>query len=121
MHILSCQSLHRRSCLDFSSSTTRRRKRTFFEISTYVHTYLLGVSSVAAPVAEGEEGAKEVATAPAPVDLTAAISTIAQEGKVFSESKLPPSYPTSFKRWKVEQAEDAPHDPHSYFPMLLVK
>ena len=78
--------------------------------------------SVAAPTAEGQEEKKEVSTTPRePVDLTAAIATITQAGKVFSESKLPPSFPTSFKRWKAERAEDAPHDPHSYFPMLLVK
>ena len=78
-------------------------------------------SSVAAP--EGESEQKEVATAiQTPVDLTAAIATVTQEaGKVFSEAKLPPSFPTSYKRWKAERAEDPPHDPASYFPMLLVK
>ncbi|KIP11616.1 hypothetical protein PHLGIDRAFT_27843 [Phlebiopsis gigantea 11061_1 CR5-6] len=104
-------------------------RRAYPQLSVVTQTELSGLliehheakKAVAAPVAEGEEGTKEVAKAPAPVDLTAAISTIAQEGKVFSESKLPPSYPTSFKRWKAEQVEDAPHDPNSYFPMLLVK
>ena len=80
------------------------------------------IYSVAAPTTEGESDKKEVVPAPEPVDLTAAISTITQEaGKVFSESKLPPNFPTSFKRWKAEVVENAPHDPHSYFPMLLVK
>jgi hypothetical protein len=55
------------------------------------------------------------------VDLTEAIATITGEQKTYSESKLPPVLPTSFNRWKAARAEDAPHDPHSYFPMLLVK
>ncbi|EKM54264.1 uncharacterized protein PHACADRAFT_97480 [Phanerochaete carnosa HHB-10118-sp] len=77
---------------------------------------------VAAPAAEGQEEHSELSTTTRePVDLTAAIFTITQASKIFSESKLPPSFPTSFKRWKAERAEDAPHDPSSYFPMLLVK
>ncbi|GJE94496.1 hypothetical protein PsYK624_106660 [Phanerochaete sordida] len=76
---------------------------------------------VAAPAAEGQEEKKDVPAPHEPVDLTAAIATVAQASKVFSESKLPPSFPTSYKRWKAELTEDPPHDPHSYFPMLLVK
>ena len=83
---------------------------------------LISYFSVAAPATEGQEEKKDVSITPRePVDLTAAITTITEAGQVFSESKLPPSFPTSFKRWKVEQAEDPPHDPSSYFPMLLVK
>ncbi len=55
------------------------------------------------------------------VDLTEAIATVVGEQKTFTETRLPPRFPTSFKRWKAERVEDAPHDPHSYFPMLLVK
>ena len=79
--------------------------------------------SVAAPAEEVKEADK--ASVPAavkePLDLTAAISSINSAKKVFSESKLPPSLPTSHKRWVPEQAPDAPHDPNAYFPMLLYK
>lgn len=75
-----------------------------------------------APAAEGEGEKTDVAVPERPaVDLTQAIAAITGEQKTFSESKLPPTFPTSFKRWKAERVEDAPHDPHAYFPMLLVK
>lgn len=76
------------------------------------------VGRVEAPA--GEESAVPVQKAPA-VDLTAAIATITSAKKAYSESKLPPTPPSSFKRWRPERAPDAPHDPHAYFPMLLVK
>ncbi|KAK7692634.1 hypothetical protein QCA50_004267 [Cerrena zonata] len=75
--------------------------------------------AVAAPV-EGEK-ADVLATAKEPQDLTAAIATITSAKKAFSESHLPPKPPIPFKRWIPERAPDAPHDPHSYFPMILVK
>ncbi len=67
-----------------------------------------------------EKSSVPVEKAPA-VDLTAAIAAITSAGKAYSESKLPPIPPSSFKRWRPERAPDAPHDPHAYFPMLLVK
>ena len=70
-------------------------------------------------------GAAETSDVPAEkqgaVDLTQAIATIASARKAYSESKLPPTPPIPFKRWRPERVEDAPHDPHAYFPMLLVK
>ena len=74
---------------------------------------------VAAPV----EGEKADVPAPAkePQDLSAAIATITSAKKIFTESNLPPTPPIPFKRWIPERAPDAPHDPHSYFPMILVK
>ena len=79
-------------------------------------------------IAEGATEAKPAdasvpatATRPPPVDLTAAIATISSAKKAYSESNLPPVPPTSFKRWRPENAPDAPHDPASYFPMSLVK
>lgn len=75
--------------------------------------------SVAAP-AEGDQAA--VPAAPKePVDLTAAIATVASAAKAYSEANLPPTLPTAYKRWVPETAPDAPHDPDSYFPMKLVK
>jgi hypothetical protein len=56
-----------------------------------------------------------------PLDLSMAISSITSAGKVYSESKLPPSMPTAYKRWKPELAPVAPHDPTTYFPMVLYK
>ncbi|KAL5485038.1 hypothetical protein ACEPAI_7680 [Sanghuangporus weigelae] len=80
--------------------------------------------AVAAPT-EGQQqpadGASVPATRAPPVDLTAAIATIANARKVYSESHLPPILPIPYKRWKPQLTENAPHDPHSYFPMSLVK
>lgn len=83
-----------------------------------------GFASVAAP-AEGQQAADANSAVPAKqstsLELTAAIAAITSVKKVYSESKLPPSIPISYKRWKPEWAPDAPHDPHAYFPMKLVK
>ncbi|KLO19521.1 21 kDa subunit of NADH dehydrogenase [Schizopora paradoxa] len=84
-------------------------------------TYLLQTPEqpqVEAPT--DEKSAVPVQKAPA-IDLTAAIATITSAKKVYSTSNLPPTPPSSFKRWRPELAPDAPHDPHAYFPMLLVK
>ena len=80
-------------------------------------------ASIAAP---GEGQKAEASTVPAEqtqggVDLTQAIATIASARKAYSESKLPPTPPIAFKQWRPERVEDAPHDPHAYFPMILVK
>ncbi|OBZ68179.1 NADH-ubiquinone oxidoreductase 21 subunit [Grifola frondosa] len=56
-----------------------------------------------------------------PIDLTAAIATIGAARQAYSESKLPPTIPIPYKRWRPERAADAPHDPDSYFPMLMFK
>ncbi|PIL36232.1 hypothetical protein GSI_01894 [Ganoderma sinense ZZ0214-1] len=77
-------------------------------------------------VAPGEGQKAEASSVPAEhpqggVDLTQAIATIASARKAYSESKLPPTPPIAFKQWRPERAEDAPHDPHAYFPMILVK
>ncbi|KAJ7703210.1 NUZM, NADH-ubiquinone oxidoreductase 21.3 kDa subunit [Mycena rosella] len=74
--------------------------------------------SVAAP-SEDKQGVP--ADAPKPVDLSVAISSITQNQKVYTMTKLPPTLPTSRKRWVPQLAPDAPHDPHGYFPMLLYK
>ncbi|KAI0355638.1 21 kDa subunit of NADH dehydrogenase [Trametes cingulata] len=79
--------------------------------------------SIAAP---GEGQKAEASSVPAEqqqgsLDLTQAIATITSARKAYSESKLPPAPPIPFKRWRPQLAEDAPHDPHAYFPMLLVK
>lgn len=54
-------------------------------------------------------------------DLANAITAITAERRVYDESKLPPRIPTAFRRWIPERAPDAPHDPDSYFPMVLYK
>jgi hypothetical protein len=76
-------------------------------------------SSVAAP-AEGDNGEVQ-ASVPAVTDAAELTSVIASSTAAFSADKLPPALPTAFKRWIPERAEDAPHDPNAYFPMLLVK
>ncbi|KIK26959.1 hypothetical protein PISMIDRAFT_675253 [Pisolithus microcarpus 441] len=54
-------------------------------------------------------------------DLAQAIATVTSQTEVYSKATLPPSIPTAFKKWRPELAPDAPHDPDSYFPMLLYK
>ncbi|KAI0051897.1 21 kDa subunit of NADH dehydrogenase [Auriscalpium vulgare] len=76
-----------------------------------------GSPSVAAPGADSTT----VPAAAKTVDLTEAIATITSASKAYSERQLPPTPPTPFKRWVPERAEDAPHDPHAYFPMHLYK
>jgi hypothetical protein len=73
-------------------------------------------SAVAAP-AEGD-AASSVPTVATAKDLTAVLESVRAK---FTSDGLPPTLPTSFKRWKPQDAPDAPHDPHSYFPMILVK
>ncbi|KAI6046156.1 NUZM, NADH-ubiquinone oxidoreductase 21.3 kDa subunit [Pisolithus marmoratus] len=55
------------------------------------------------------------------MDLAQAIATITSETNVYSKTSLPPSIPTAYKKWRPELAPDAPHDPDSYFPMVLYK
>ncbi|KAI0793229.1 NADH dehydrogenase 21 kDa subunit [Abortiporus biennis] len=100
-------------------------RRTFPQLSVVTQTELSSLliehaqgPVIAAPV-EGEQAAVP-APAREPVDLTEAIATVSAT-KVFSESNLPPTLPIPFKRWVPERAPDAPHDPDSYFPMILVK
>ncbi|EPQ57459.1 NADH dehydrogenase [Gloeophyllum trabeum ATCC 11539] len=78
---------------------------------------LLGAPSEAK---EGEQSSVP-ATSKAPVDLTSAIATITSARKAYSESKLPPQLPIPYRKWVPQRAEDAPHDPNAYFPMILVK
>lgn len=75
------------------------------------------MGSVAAPA----EGSGEVANPPKEMGLAEAIATITAKTKVYTESKLPPSLPTAYKRWVPEQSPDAPHAPYTYFPMSLIK
>ncbi|KAJ6593890.1 NUZM, NADH-ubiquinone oxidoreductase 21.3 kDa subunit [Mycena capillaripes] len=83
---------------------------------------LLIEHSMAKSVAAPTEDKKDVpADAPQPVDLSVAISSITSAGKVYTTAKLPPTLPTSRKRWVPQLAPNAPHDPHGYFPMLLYK
>ncbi|KAF8993670.1 NUZM, NADH-ubiquinone oxidoreductase 21.3 kDa subunit [Cyathus striatus] len=72
-----------------------------------------GAQAVSAP-----QGASDVPAATKSVDLSEAIATITTSRKVYSESRLPPILPTSYKRWIPERAPDAPHTPYSYWPML---
>ncbi|KAF7428130.1 hypothetical protein PC9H_007349 [Pleurotus ostreatus] len=72
--------------------------------------------SVAAPAAEGKETAVSAVPKEVP-DLSAAIATVTSANKVYTESKLPPAIPTSYKRWIPKRAPDAPHDPSAFFPL----
>jgi len=55
------------------------------------------------------------------LDLSAAIATVTSTAKVYTESKLPPSIPTPFKRWVPERSPDAPNLQNAYLPMILYK
>ncbi|TFK75461.1 NADH dehydrogenase 21 kDa subunit [Pluteus cervinus] len=77
--------------------------------------------SVAAPAEAQAEGASGVPATQKTVDLSEAIVSITAAQKVYSESKLPPKFPTAYKRWVPEQQPDAPHPEHSYWPMSLYR
>ncbi|KAF8893369.1 NUZM, NADH-ubiquinone oxidoreductase 21.3 kDa subunit [Infundibulicybe gibba] len=82
---------------------------------------LIEHSTAQAIPAPSEEKAGVPAAPKKVLDLSEAIATINSAQKVYSESKLPPSLPIPHKRWVPELAPDAPHDKHSYFPMLLYR
>ncbi|KAL4074050.1 hypothetical protein V8B97DRAFT_1915072 [Scleroderma yunnanense] len=88
---------------------------------TDLTTLLIQHSEANAITAPSEpEGADKVPTKRQDItDLAHAITTITAETRVYDESRLPPKIPTAFKRWRPERAPDAPHDPDSYFPMVL--
>ena len=89
------------------------------KLASITETVLLSVS---APTEGKVEGQTAVPAAPREeLDLSAAITTITSVQKIYSQSKLPPTLSTPFKRWVPELASDAPHDPHAYFPMSLYK
>lgn len=77
--------------------------------------------SVAAPNVENKDRSIAPATSVQIPELTVAIATTHSERPLYTENNLPPSLPTPFKKWKPQAAPDAPHDPHAYFPMILVK
>ena len=91
----------------------------------YVCFFRLSVASIIISYSSSSpanEDASEVpATSERSIDLTEAITSITTAQKVYSESKLPPTIPTPYKRWTPELAPDAPHDQHAYFPMSLYK
>ncbi|KAG6810977.1 hypothetical protein H0H92_009560 [Tricholoma furcatifolium] len=83
---------------------------------------LLIEHSAAESIASPADAKSEVPVTTKPArDLTEAIASITTAQKVYSESRLPPALPVPHKRWIPERAPDAPHDPHSYFPMQLFK
>lgn len=53
------------------------------------------------------------------LDLSEAIATITSQTQVYTASKLPPAVPIPHNRWVPQQSPNAPHDEHSYFPMVL--
>jgi hypothetical protein len=80
---------------------------------------LTRTASVAAPATDKDGNVQaSVPAVTTPVELT---SVLAANAAAFSAERLPPAMPTAYKRWVPERAEDAPHDPDAYFPMLLVK
>lgn len=56
------------------------------------------------------------------MELTQALNTIAAAGKSpFTNISHIPTPVSSHPKWVPQRVEDAPHDPDSYFPMVLVK
>lgn len=83
-------------------------------------------SQDAQPAADGKPAAAAAtaitpATPPAAMELTKAISALSAVRQAFSESKLPPTPPSSFKPWKIERMPDAPHDKDALWPMELYR
>jgi hypothetical protein len=89
-------------------------------ILTVSHLERICFCSVAAPP-EDKSKASTPTTTDQPVELSTAIEMVVSAGKIFSEDNLPPALPTPFKKWVPQRAPDAPHAPHSYFPMSLYK
>ncbi|KIM40156.1 hypothetical protein M413DRAFT_446313 [Hebeloma cylindrosporum] len=75
-----------------------------------------GVQAVSTP---SEEKAGVPTTKDKGLDLSEAIATITSQTQVYTESKLPPALPIPHNRWVPRQSPNAPHDEHSYFPMVL--
>lgn len=82
--------------------------------------YLFFIRRVIAP-SEGKDMPEVPATLNQNLDLTEAINAITSTAKVYSESKLPPSLPTPYKRWSPKLSPPPPHDEYSYFPMSLYR
>lgn len=85
-----------------------------------------GSEAASAKVAAPADPAVAVSTpapaAPIPLaNLTSAIQALSAARQPFSESKLPPTPPSSFQRWTLERSPDAPHDSNAYWPMALYK
>ncbi|KAF8625407.1 hypothetical protein AX15_005372 [Amanita polypyramis BW_CC] len=78
-----------------------------------------GTADMAIPATQEVDGGSVSSTAERPLDLSQAIAVVTQGTKVYTESKLPPSFPTSYKRWVPRLSPPPPHDPYSYFPMSL--
>ncbi|KAG8781933.1 hypothetical protein FRC15_007835 [Serendipita sp. 397] len=81
--------------------------------------------SISAPnaSAEGVTGASvptEASTTKAVATLSELLKEINTSQSAFSESNLPPT-PAGVKKWDPARDEDAPHDPHAYWPMKLYK
>ena len=53
-----------------------------------------------------------------PADLSA---TIASLPLAYTADKLPPTLPTSFKRWVPQTGDEIPRDKNAYFPMTLIR
>ncbi|KAF8491259.1 NADH dehydrogenase [Gautieria morchelliformis] len=83
------------------------------------------LQAVAPPTSEPGENASEstsITPTSASMELTQALKILASAGKTaYTDVSHIPTPVSGHRKWVPEQAEDAPHDPHSYFPMLLVK
>ncbi|KAF5321828.1 hypothetical protein D9619_001813 [Psilocybe cf. subviscida] len=79
-----------------------------------------GAKTVAAPTDAADKSSVPT-TEVKDIPLSEAIATVTGETQVYTEAKLPPALPTPFKRWVPTLSPDAPHDPHTYFPMSLYR
>lgn len=107
------------SCLSYLSNTPLIMRMSSIARHS-VHLVDIPFDSVAAPSEAKAEG-QSPAVIPGPIDLSVAITKITSGQKVYTTSKLPPIIPIPHKRWAPTLSPDAPHDPHSYFPMHLYK
>ncbi|KAE9411534.1 21 kDa subunit of NADH dehydrogenase, partial [Gymnopus androsaceus JB14] len=99
-------------------------RRAYPQLSVITQTGLSSLlieHSTPQAVAAPAEGSEAISTTPEPVELAAAISKITESTKVYSESKLPPTLPIAYPRWRPEKTEDVPRPQHAYFPMHMYK
>ncbi|KAF7321383.1 RRM domain-containing protein [Mycena kentingensis (nom. inval.)] len=84
-------------------------------------TLLIEHSAAQAVTAPTEAGKDVAAESPTAVDLSVALTSIAEKRQLYSATNLPPSFPIPRARWIPTLAPPPPHDPSIEFPMSLYK
>ncbi|KAF8507468.1 NADH dehydrogenase 21 kDa subunit [Hysterangium stoloniferum] len=84
-----------------------------------------GLSSLASPeskLVENTADSTAVTATSTSSDLSKALELLATAGKtIYSDTSSIPTPASIHPKWVPQYTEDAPHDPHAYWPMKLVK